>query len=525
MPTTPLNQFTTMPAQGAPNHEWQTYFNGIAAEQLNQLAPNPSQPPTTAENIPPNPFYNAVYHDLYMSQAPMGAEPPAPTPTPASYEEYVAALGMNRKKSGIEPMKDPSIIAKLFNHDSVTSGNDMIYKKALDEYIKKELPNASFAPMELPNCLIGVEVEVEGLPKEGFSAVNSGAYNWVYKEDGSLRSTNDTMPAEYVTPPIRAKYLEAHLIQLRNTLMTKAPKHKFSERTSIHVHVDIRNLTTEQLLTMIIVYMVVERILFKYIEQKGIKREDSIFCVPINDINMSGKSSGGGLDLASVMQNLPKGYNQVIKYLVDSWNNRKYTGFNLGPVPNLGTVEFRGMSGNIDVDYLVGWVNLLLCLKRYATEKSFDDVISIIKALNTTSKYGQFLESVFRTHMPKVNTYYELGPVLEVPIAAIKLAFASREKVNRHINSSIKDVSTALDSSFVKYLTTQGLIIKKYDKNSVIDLWQQFAEKKQTRSEYVRALNQWISYSGGSPLSNEYVNHLCSVHDEMVSLFSMAQGV
>jgi hypothetical protein len=224
-------------------------------------------------------------------------------------------------------------------------------------------PYMNAFPVVDKNTYLGIEVEVENV-----QTYRRASPYWTVKEDGSLRNHG----REFVTPPIRAWRVEHALYKLFNNELNSDID--FSERTSIHVHMNIRTLTIKQLEALVLTYIVFEKVLFNYV---GEDRYNNIFCVPIveTDIGYSFR------DLIS--QSNPN----------TAW--QKYTALNLLPIMQLGTIEFRHLGGTSDIETLMTWINMLLSLKKFALQKDPEYIWNRIQTLNTTSEYRIFGEEVF----------------------------------------------------------------------------------------------------------------------------------
>ncbi len=217
-----------------------------------------------------------------------------------------------------------------------------------------------------PKVLVGVEVEVENVL---FIEPNIPLCFWAITEDGSLRNRG----REFKTKPLPLTYLEAALTQLFNGLN---PDIDFSKRCSIHFHFDVRFMTIEQSVGLMLSYSAVENLLFKFV--MGDRRKN-IFCVPITETLLLHKQKG---DAKSFILNIK-----------DYWH--KYTALNLLPMGTLGTVEFRQMPGINDVQKLLIWADLLSRLRIFAYKHSLEDITNMVNQLNTTSEYRKFVESIF----------------------------------------------------------------------------------------------------------------------------------
>jgi len=218
-------------------------------------------------------------------------------------------------------------------------------------------------PVVDKNTYLGIEVEVENVQR-----YNHASPYWKIIEDGSLRNSG----REFITPPIRAWRVEHALSTLFNKEINEDVD--FSERTSTHIHMNIRTLTVKQLEALIVTYLVFEKVLFNYV---GNDRYNNIFCVPIVETDI-------GENLLGLIQN---------KNPSVDW--QKYTALNLLPIMEKGTIEFRHLNGTGNIKHIITWINLILSLKKFALQKTPDYIWSRIATLNTTSEYRLFGEEVF----------------------------------------------------------------------------------------------------------------------------------
>ena len=98
------------------------------------------------------------------------------------------------------------------------------------------------------DTLLGVEVEVEGC-KKGLPTSNSSTGYWLSKEDHSLREGG----REFV---FAEPLFGADAVAAINYLCDEAIAQKWviSERTGIHVHMDMRNMEVEKFQNFCILY-------------------------------------------------------------------------------------------------------------------------------------------------------------------------------------------------------------------------------------------------------------------------------
>ena len=144
------------------------------------------------------------------------------------------------------------------------NGTDDLLNKVWRPQYPHTLPTAD------DTCAVGLEVEVENCPRFGEPNQNI----WTTHADNSLREHG----IEFVSTPIYGTQVWDALNILYDHILPE--KASFSQRTSIHVHVDMSSLTLEQLAQTVITYLAVERVLYEFV---GNGREHNIFCVPILD--------------------------------------------------------------------------------------------------------------------------------------------------------------------------------------------------------------------------------------------------
>jgi hypothetical protein len=175
--------------------------------------------------------------------------------------------------------------------------------------------------------IAGVEYEIESVKD---CKLLAGPYGFMQEHDHSLRNNG----IEYKTAPLSLKNSLDAFSFLHDRL--SLGENPFSERTSIHVHVNVGNLTEHQAKQFVLLYALFEPLFFKFVGQQ---RQDSIFCVPLT------------------YTYLPTHYSNNFQSLVGKWH--KYTAFNILPVKNLGTFEFRHLGGTGDKKRFTKWITSL----------------------------------------------------------------------------------------------------------------------------------------------------------------------
>lgn len=129
--------------------------------------------------------------------------------------------------------------------------------------------------------MYGIEVEIEDkndrYPSEG--SMEKFASYWSSVNDGSLRNSSNTgaggrefisnRPLDFSSVPLALQELED---LFKRSRMALSP----SIRTSVHVHVNVQDMTLNQLVKYLILYYLVEPLLGQY---NGAERAHNLFCV------------------------------------------------------------------------------------------------------------------------------------------------------------------------------------------------------------------------------------------------------
>lgn len=227
--------------------------------------------------------------------------------------------------------------------------------------------------MVLPDWMVGLELEIENFNPDVAQAFGG----FTFTSDGSLRATEMGIGIEAISRPVQAKHVEKLLTAFfRKFEISDA---NYTERCSTHVHVNVDVLTYTQLSSICLLYQTVESLLFNFV---GGDRDNNIFCVPWNQCSLSYK-------IVSKIENIEEGGELPFR----RW--QKYSALNLIPVHHQGTIEFRHMVGTCDVKKIVQWINLILCMVKYAIEHSIAEIKDDILRMNTISNYNEWLTRVF----------------------------------------------------------------------------------------------------------------------------------
>ncbi|MCP5414404.1 MAG: amidoligase family protein [Chromatiaceae bacterium] len=246
------------------------------------------------------------------------------------------------------------------------------------------------------DTFVGVEVELENLGNFGPAWTSEMRSNglWNITKDGSLRnsglefimSTGDGQPlkgGDITRAMFRFKKVWRMFVEAGN------PPPECSSRTSVHIHIDVRDLEVSQLKKLFLLYAVFEETFFKW---SDLSRYDSNYC----------RSLEHNQDITNRLSTILKISDDMPDLLhAHLSTGNKYDAMNYLSIKQRGSVEFRLMRGTYDTGLILQWINLLLCLKLAAKDKSiiihsFPDDMSR-RGLNTLidqvfGKWGTFLK-------------------------------------------------------------------------------------------------------------------------------------
>lgn len=297
-----------------------------------------------------------------------------------------------------------SEMIRFGNNGALTPSKWKLIAETLPGCLKPEWP------VVLSDVLVGIEVEVE----RGREPLNSGWSSlWQAKDDNSLRNNG----IEFVSLPLRGLQIGAALNALMDSMR---PTVEFSHRTSIHVHMDVRSLTPEEIAKIMLVYLTVEPQLYSYV---GEERERNIFCLPWYEIPAVEAVFDRIKSFAAIPGERPIGVQT---------NDERYSGLNLAPMTTFGTMEFRHLGGTRDIPRIMEWINLILSIRKYALAAPMSYLIEEIIGLNTNSQYRGFAQKMFGDMFYQAFTNLAtLDERLAMGVISVKRALFSNKFLNQ----------------------------------------------------------------------------------------------
>ena len=197
-------------------------------------------------------------------------------------------------------------------------------------------------PDKLSN-LIGIEIENEFKQEPNFKSLN----DWKVSSDSSLRYYG----IEFVSRPLYEKNYKQAVTNLSKYVEGKDHTPTNSIRTSVHVHLDVSQLSFIEVLTFACIYWTLEEVLSSY---AGDHRKGNLFCLRLKD----------ALGQAYFLQRILDEYNVTTN--AGLTNDFRYGSLNFSAIRKFGTIENRLMRGTFDVDTITTWVDSLLKIKEFS---------------------------------------------------------------------------------------------------------------------------------------------------------------
>lgn len=192
--------------------------------------------------------------------------------------------------------------------------------------------------------VVGIEIEVEGrkLPKDDVKAP------WSYHHDGSLRGEDN---AEYVLrTPLEFSGVRQALDKLWEEFRNYNSELAESNRTSVHIHLNVQEFYLNRLASLMAMYFVFEEILTEWC---GEHRVGNLFCLRAKDAPA----------IVSQIRKFVK--SDMMMHLRD---HHHYAGLNSNAIHKFGSLEFRALRGVNDPEVIMKWVGVLQRLYEISAE-------------------------------------------------------------------------------------------------------------------------------------------------------------
>lgn len=209
---------------------------------------------------------------------------------------------------------------------------------------------------------VGIEIEVEG---RNLPASANLVEPWCRKEDHSLRGQEN---AEYVIrAPIPFDNVSGDLDRLWGIFKECKTKFDESNRTSVHVHLNVQSWHLNRLTTFLGMYYCLEEILTEWC---GEHRVGNLFCLRAKDAPA----------IIQYIRAFIRNDGHVVLQ-----ENLHYSGLNLHALRKFGSLEIRTLRGVSNPDVIKDWIEILRRLyelsKDYPDPRMFVDQFSAIGPL------------------------------------------------------------------------------------------------------------------------------------------------
>ena len=209
--------------------------------------------------------------------------------------------------------------------------------------------------------LFGVEIEVEGnnLPRS--------IKGWEIVHEGSLRAVNGENGLEYIfSSPSNLRASVSRIEAFDTAMKTDGANPVFSSRTSVHVHVDVRDFSIVQWFNYIVLWGVFEEALIDFC---GEERKGNLFCLSMKDAE----------GINSVLRNV-----LITRRLSYNENAIRYAAVNIAATRKFGSLEFRCMRGTSEASIIIPWLEILASLREAATRYNSPEEILEHVIMNPT---------------------------------------------------------------------------------------------------------------------------------------------
>jgi len=214
--------------------------------------------------------------------------------------------------------------------------------------------NKSQADFTKPGTLVGIEIEMENYRNLGRNLLY-----WNYTGDGSLRDNG----VEFVSRILGSRDIIPSLLEIEPWLKVC----RDSWRAGIHVHVNVANLTVEQVMSVCKLYALMEPLIFAW---EGNDRDKNNFCPPWSTIPTHPEALAAAV--ATIRELTPTKRadpDENLRILTRHLGGlHKYTALNLGCILRFGSIEFRLMRSTQDTNKIAQYVQLCAAIVNTGAE-------------------------------------------------------------------------------------------------------------------------------------------------------------
>lgn len=206
----------------------------------------------------------------------------------------------------------------------------------------------------MKGAYFGIELEIEGVSPDSTEDASMLQHSRVI-EDGSLRNG-----IEIVTNPLRFSEVQVFAGLYEQWAREASPV--LSERCSTHIHVNVQDLTYEQLRSFLWLSIAVEQVLLEYCSTM---RRNNTYCYTTN------KSVNTAAWYRELLYR-SKDNDNLSQFL--QRGTPKYCAIGLFRFADYGTVEFRMFDGTVTANHIVTWCSMIDSLRDLAVQYTVEEL-------------------------------------------------------------------------------------------------------------------------------------------------------
>lgn len=217
-----------------------------------------------------------------------------------------------------------------------------------------------------PGFKVGVEIEVENA-SIGASRTNQiNGLGWNVTSDGSLRNGLEIMSAQAMTQ----EEFEQSIPDVCHVLQRGGAE--VNSRCSVHVHVNVSDLTADQFKSFMYMAVLVEPLLMRYCSSD---RNDNTYCVPTYKSRNLVQDRNAVIQAVETLENTTSRTDEAFSAERLIARSPKYAAISTYRLRDLGTVEFRMFDGSTDPERITQYVRLLSNLYESSVNTSLEELV------------------------------------------------------------------------------------------------------------------------------------------------------
>ncbi len=249
---------------------------------------------------------------------------------------------------------------------------------------KRPLPEVTHSSLFKTTDHIGLEIEVQGGESRDIHRLS----HWNVVPEGSVRGFELVLNQPKAGEDLLHAIIEAE--EGMNQYMEQGSRsfeQVFPEMTSVHCHINILDMTVDQLISFLTLSIMFESILYNYVESH---RNKNHFCLATLDAQ----------DIITRIKDFVREYRRTgdsnVRRVLSglfTQSRTKYAGINLSSIAQYGSLEFRMHQGTHQSNDLIRWVNIIQTIKAYAMgeDRTPSNILETKQEIGITTLFQQVL--------------------------------------------------------------------------------------------------------------------------------------